>query len=156
MSDLGLLVQLQARVMTFLADLPADQLLALAQGRLSLGVLDGQDTTTTVPAVAASLVTQATPPPASTAKPRSTRRPRKAAAGTEPFDPNVVIAKLRASETVDEAFALMAGLKLKSAELKAITRVLDIPYGKNMDDTVKSIVTITVGARNKNRALRQL
>lgn len=41
MSDLALLVKLQAQVAVFLADLPADQLLALAEGRASLTVVNG-------------------------------------------------------------------------------------------------------------------
>lgn len=152
MSDLGLLVRLQARVMAFLAELPTDRLIALAHGRATLAVLDGQDNTRldSVPVVAPP-VTRATSPPA-TMRPA----PEQGAKETVQFDPDAVIARLRACETVDEAAALMATLRLKADQLKVLAKVLKIPYGKTKDDTIKKIITLTVGARSKHLALRQM
>lgn len=168
MNDIALLVRLQARVAAFLAEMPAERLVALAEGRVSLAVVDGTgaepasvaaapppftnvETVPAVPPVRASRGRKSAP----AAPPVTVPGARKPAAPVEPFDPDAVVAQLRASETLEEAGARLAALKLKSPDLKLLAKALNISPARNMAETAKRILNLTVGARGKHAVLRQ-
>ena len=138
MSDLTLLVRLQARIATFLAELSADQLVAFAEGRVTLALRDGarQD----------QLAVEA--------KPVTTRSPRRASSA-ESFDGEAIIAQLRSCGTLDEATERLATLRLSAADLKLLAKALNITPGRTKDDTAKRILNLTVGSRSKHAGLRQ-
>lgn len=168
MKDIALLVRLQARVATFLAELPAETLVALAEGRASLAVLDSAGAEPASVAAAPAPVTSVEAAPAAPPKrasrgrtstpvaaPVKVPRARKPAAPVEPFDPDAVVAQLRASKTLEEAGARLAALKLKSPDLKLLAKALNISPARNMAETAKQILNLTVGARGKHAALRE-
>ena len=159
MSDLGLLLRLQARVMTFLADLPLARLTALADGRCRLTVVDA--TTGELapepalepepePAARPAAPAVAAPPPAPSGVPRPKPLPPPSS-----FDADAVAARLRSCETVDAGTSLLAGLKLSAVNLKLVAKALNIPPGRTKDETMKKVLSLTVGARGKHAALRQ-
>ncbi|MEV4625336.1 hypothetical protein AB0J90_03455 [Micromonospora sp. NPDC049523] len=160
-SDIVLLVRLQAQVSTFLAELPADRLVALAEGRASLALLDVGDQatapiTSTRPAASAEYLPAASavrsPVVGSHASPRARTAATK---GVRVVDVDTVIARLRACTTVDEATARLAALSLGVNELKDIARSLGIPVSGRKDDVAKRILSLIVGARSKHAGLRQ-
>jgi len=138
MTDLALFVQLQARVAAFLAEQPVDQLKALAAGTAKLTLVSGSS----VPLAA---VADPSPIPS-----QPTHRPP----ATTAHDIEATVAKLRACEEVDQAAALLAGLKLKVNELKDIVRALGLSPKGRKDDVMRQIVNQTVGARRKYDGLR--
>jgi hypothetical protein len=157
MSDLGLLLRLQARVMTFLADLPLARLTALADGRCWLTVVDA--TTGELapelaldpePAARPATPSVAAQPPAPSGVPRPKPLPPPSS-----FDAETVAARLRSCETVDAGTSLLAGLKLSAVNLKLVAKALNIPPGRTKDETMKKVLSLTVGARGKHAALRQ-
>src|SRR3954454_17370482 len=113
-------MRLQARVMTFLADLPVDRLEALADGRVTLTVVArvGDPPVAPVPA----------PVPAKVNGGR---------ANVTSLDADAVAARLLACESADEGAELLAALKPKAADLKRLAKVLNIPAGRNMADTTE-------------------
>lgn len=134
MSELALLMRLQARVMTFLADLPVDRLKALAEGRVTLSIVDRLDH-----------------PPVAAVPVQSTG----ARTNGSSFDAEAVLARLRACESADEGAELLAALKPKSADLKLLVKALNIPLGRTMADNTERILKLTLGGRKKHAALRQ-
>jgi len=137
-SDLALLMRLQARVMTFLADLPVDRLRALAEGRVTLTVVDRAGDLPVIPV----------PAPA----------PVKANGGrakATSLDAEAVAARLLACESADEGAELLATLKPMSADLKLLAKGLNIQPGRTMAENTEKILKLTLGGRKKHAALRQ-
>lgn len=158
MSDLALLVRLQAKVATFLAELPNDQLIALAEGRASLALLaDGEVVGGSAEPVSIALrpaapITPIEPP---MARPIPPPRRRKSAPTTQPVDAEAVVAQLRASESLDAATERLAALKLKAPELKEVAQALNIPASGTKDVIARRILNLVVGARSKHTTLRK-
>ncbi|MEU4623888.1 hypothetical protein AB0G04_28430 [Actinoplanes sp. NPDC023801] len=154
MKDLMLLIRVQARIATFLAELAADHLVALAEGRAHLTIVTAADVPEPVPASAAT----AAPAPAAASEPvpvprAAASRPRRALAATSSFDAETVAAQLRACATVDQGAELLANLKPRATDLKELARFLGVPPGRNMADTAKRVLTITLASRGKHAAL---
>jgi hypothetical protein len=149
MGDIALLLRLQARVATFLAELSTDQLTALAEGRASLVVQNGVSNTIATPPVptSAAVETAALHP---VAVPRARRSPKNA-----PIDADAVATQLRACDTLDEATERLAKLDLSANNLKLVAKVLNVPASGNKNEIAKRILNLTVGARSKLAALRQ-
>jgi hypothetical protein len=126
MSDLMLLIRMEARVATFLAGRPLDRLIALAEGRMTLAVADSSAETATPPTAPAK-----SPPPASAA-----------------FDAAGTAARLRNCSTLDEGADLLATLNPKVPDLKALAKALDIPARRSgirhgfreMFSTIRNVV----------------
>ena len=155
MSDLALLVRLQARVATFLAELSTDQLVDLAEGRTTLVLTEGindRPTPAVISQPSASAVAAEIPPP-----PRAAPipRPRKRTGPAEPFDAEAIKAQLRACETIDQATELLAALKLTGDNLKQLAKAHNISAGRNKDETARRILNLAVASRSKHAGLRQ-
>lgn len=172
--DISLLLWAQARVATFLAELPAAQILALAEGRATLALLDvagdkaSPRTVPTPPAAPSATVppSAAVPPPATVPSPAAVPPPsatppvavphaRTRAAKDPQFDAYAVAAQLRSCATVDEATERLAAFNLKATELKEVARALNVPVNGRKDEIAKRILTLTVGARSKHAGLRR-
>jgi hypothetical protein len=132
MTDLALLLRLQARVSAFLAELSRDRIVALIEGRADLSVVD------TVPQRPEQKqpTTQPTPPSPS-------------------FDADAVATQLRACETLEQGAALLASLKPKAIDLKALAKAFNIAPATRKEDTAKKILNLAVGSRSKHAGLRQ-
>jgi hypothetical protein len=159
-SDLALLVKLQARVATFLADLSADQLLALAEGRLSLIVADAGSAASPATHVPLSAAAAPVPPvpaeiPQQPRSPARKARARTAPAKAEPIDAGAVVAQLKAAETIVEATERLVSLKLRAEDLRLVAKELSIPVGGTKAELERRILNITVGSRSKHAGLRQ-
>jgi hypothetical protein len=136
MSDLMLLIRVQARVATFLAGMTLDRLVALAEGRLSLAVVD-ESATRRQPEPEAPIPLPKTPPRTSAV-----------------FDAAGTATRLRNCSTLDEGTDLLATLNPKVAELKALAKALNIPSTGTKAELSKKILTLTLGGRSKHAALR--
>ncbi|WP_433051650.1 hypothetical protein [Dactylosporangium sp. CS-033363] len=143
MSDIALFLRLQARVSAFLAELPADQLAALADGRLSFGVVDGGSGPVAVTAPVASALPITVAP-----------KLRKPAARNVEFDAEAVVAELRACETVAEATQRLAAHNLSATNLKSVAKTLNIPSSGTKPDLARRILNLLVAARSKHAGLR--
>jgi hypothetical protein len=143
-SDLALLMRLQARVTAFLAELSLDRLKALAEGRAKLAVLDAGEGR---PA--------ADSPPSVAAIPRSSTTTNRAKSSSSAFDADAVAAQLLACKSVDEGTELLAGLKPKAADLRLLARALNIQPERTMAENTRTILKLTLGSRNKHAVLRQ-
>jgi hypothetical protein len=154
MSDLLLLVKVQARVATFLAGLTLDRLVDLAEGRLALTVVDdAPDASSHHLAVRVDAPVEVNQRRRSTATPsRSSRAPRPDG-GT--FDPGATAATLRSCATLDQGIELLASLDLKAESLRALAKALNIPSSGRKADLAKRILNLTLGSRSKHAALRQ-
>jgi hypothetical protein len=148
MSDLLLLFKVQARVATFLAGLTRDRLVALAEGRMTLGVVDRSPET---PRATVETAEAAVEVPG----PRRTPTGRTPRSAGETFDPSVTAEKLRSCATPDEGTELLAALNPKVTDLRALAKVLNIPSTGTKDVLAKKILTLTLGSRSKHAALRQ-
>ncbi|MEV4535523.1 hypothetical protein AB0J82_17015 [Asanoa sp. NPDC049518] len=149
MTDLTLFLQLQARIATFLAEQPAERLLALAEGRAMLSLVDGH------PRAVPDTMSQ--PPPANVVAAPGARRAPAVRRSTAPadLDADAIAKSLRAKETLDEATEELAGHKLTVGGLKLVVRALGlIPKGTKADIT-RQIINQAVGARRKYDGLRQ-
>ena len=137
----------------FLAGLPEDRLIALAEGRASFALVDKAGGEAVEPgesdgaAPHAEVRQPAREPVAS--------RSRKMTARSDAFDSDAIAAQLIACKSVDEATQQLAVLKLRKDELNSVAKSLNIPPGRNMAETSKRILNLTVGARSKHAALRQ-
>jgi hypothetical protein len=136
MSDLMLLIHVQARVATFLAGLSLDRLVALAEGRLKLAVVDES------PA-------KPEPDPAARSRFRrlgrelpacSTQRARRSGSGI--------------ARPLDEGTDLLAMLNRKVPDLKVLAKALNIPSTGTKAELPKKILTLTLGGRGKHAPLR--
>ena len=148
MSDLALMLRLQACVTAFLADLSRDRLVALVEGRLELSVTPRS--AGSEPARLPAAPVPVAPVPAAPV-PRARRTP---AAGAT-FDADAVAATLRACASLDEGTALLAGLNLSAVHLKSLARALNIPPAGRKDEIAKKILNLTLGSRSKHAGLRQ-
>jgi hypothetical protein len=185
MTDLSLLLRLQARVSAFLAELSRDRMIALIEGRATLAVVEdaarpgaglddparpgaGLGDATRPGAVlddaarpGAVLEDAARRPGSATTRsgPRPPRqsRPRQAAAASSSasFDAEDVAARLRACETLEQGTELLASLKPKATDLKALAKAFKIAPAPRKEDTAKKILNLAVGSRGKHAALRQ-
>jgi hypothetical protein len=154
MSDLLLLIRVQARVATFLAGLTLDRLVALAEGRMGLAVVDEPSETSprqfaspTAAPVQATRLRSATAAEPSTSR---TRRPTGDA-----FDPVATAARLRNCATLDEGTELLAALNLKADGLRALAKALKIPSSGTKTELAKKILALTLSGRTKHAGLRQ-
>ena len=158
MSDLALLVRLQAKVATFLAELPTDRLIALAEGRASLALLADADAGSRLAEPASVTLRPAAPTtpvePASTQAIPSPRRGRSIPSAAL-VDTEAVVAQLRACESLDEATERLAALNLKAPDVKLVAKALNIPAGRTKDETARRILNLIVGARSKHTTLRK-
>jgi len=153
-SDIALFVRLQARVATFLAELPEERLLALVDGRATLTVTDGVDAwpAVVVPHQAneSSTAVRASPPRPSA----DVQRPKTAAPEAGSIDAATIVRQLRDCQTVDAATAMLAGLKLNLPNTKLVAKELKIPVGGKKDDLARKIINLTVAGRIKHAGLR--
>ena len=60
---------------------------------------------------------------------------------------------MASSASSDQGAELLAELKPRAADLKDLARFLGVPPGRNMADTAKRILTITLASRGKHAAL---
>ncbi|GAA1817421.1 hypothetical protein HC028_21140 [Planosporangium flavigriseum] len=176
-----LLIQVNQRIIDFLRQQPEDQLVAFAEGRLSLSFMDHASegvTVSTVPRMpqpqeleAASSESQASPAPA---PPTSRRRAAKKAAtvkkvATAPSprntsatrsspgpEPVQIAETLRGLETVEDGAAYLAKLKPTVALLQEIGAELGLKLSKlRKDELVRKVLEQAIGARRKFAGLRQ-
>jgi hypothetical protein len=150
MKDLLILFRVQAKIATFLAELAADQLVALAEGRTRLTIVPGseQPTDRATGTAAVREISPATAVPA----------PRAAASRIRPtssFDAEEVAAQLRSCATVDQGTELLAKLKPRLADLRELARFLGISAGGTKEVLSKRVLTLTLGSRGKHAALTQ-
>lgn len=159
MNDLALLVRLQARIATFLAELTPDRLLALAEGGVRLAVVEGGESTSHATGITPSVTfPERSPVPPSdrkSAEPPTASARRGSSTLNGNFDAESVAAQLRACGTVDEATQRLASLRLSAVNLKLVAKALNIPAARTKDETAKRILNLTVGARGKHAGLRQ-
>ncbi|MFG1608529.1 hypothetical protein [Actinoplanes sp. NPDC049265] len=148
MSDIGLLLRLQARVFELLSGLPVDRLRALAEGRATLAVVDEAPARPAPPVVIAKAET---PPAPARPAPKRTARSKTALAGT-PFDTGAMAERLRGCETREDGAELLRDVRFD--DLKALARQFNVTPGRSKDDTVKKILGLALG-RAKHALLRQ-
>jgi hypothetical protein len=155
MTDLSLLLRLQARVSAFLAELSRDRMIALIEGRATLAVVEDADRPGAVLDDADRRPGPAATPPGP--RPPRQSRPRQAAAASSSasFDAEDVAARLRACETLEQGTELLASLKPKATDLKALAKAFKIAPAPRKEDTAKKILNLAVGSRGKHAALRQ-
>lgn len=121
------------RVSEFLAELPEDQLLAIAEGRARI-----------------AYVPEGSPEPAPRARvAKRTSAPAQPSAATM-----AIIEKVESLDSREAAAAEVAGVK--SAELRAVGKALNIPghSGMRVADLRREIVDATVGRRLDSIATR--
>ncbi|MBU2668393.1 hypothetical protein KOI35_33260 [Actinoplanes bogorensis] len=157
MKDLLLLIRIQARIATFLADLTLDRLVALAEGRAALVVADVAENgrTPAAPVVPLQEEPPNIAPPASRRTPVARRPTADRLSADTSFDAEAVAARLRGCETLDQGTALLSELHLKLVDVKALAKYLKVPQTGRKDDIVKKILTIVFGSRSKHAALQQ-
>ncbi|BBH66693.1 hypothetical protein ACTI_33780 [Actinoplanes sp. OR16] len=148
MSDLALLLRLQACVNSFLAGLSRDRLVALVEGRATLSVTDRVDGRPL--AAAPQPRAEAVSPPSPATAPRS-RRPSSLAT----IDAESVVVRLRACETRDQGAELLAEINLSAVDLRQVAKALSIPTSGRKDELTKKILLMTLGNRAKHAGLRQ-
>ena len=147
--DPRILLEAQARVLSFLASLTLDRIIAIVEGRARLTVVDAVENGSMTGSGPAPAVVP-TPAP----RPRSVRATR-APASSSPVNADEVVARLRACETVDQGTELLADLRLKKPDLQAVARFLGVAAGGTKDQLSRQILNLTVANRGKHAALAQ-
>lgn len=137
MSDAKLSLAVLQRIADFIAELPEDQLLDIADGRARLTFI-----------------------PAGSSEPRQPeRRPARAAktttAAAEPVDMNEAREALAAMNSRDEGRAYLRPFRAKP-ELQSLAKLLGISGSGNKPDVIERIVDRTIGSRLNSAAIRQL
>jgi hypothetical protein len=170
-TDLAEFVQLQYRVAAFLAGQNAGQLRALIEGRLSLTLVQAAETlvqagepafVSAAGSEAAPTQKQSRPAPPPVVAPRSAAPPdpvpRKVPSrrGRVPVvDADVIAARLRSCESMDEAAELLHSLNLSAEGQKDVVRALGLTPKGRKAEVATQILKQAVGARAKFAALRQ-